>query len=105
MRSTIKILVGAICYVTMSAVAWGQQCPTDPEELWRHEFRSRQNGAWEDSTTREEYHPENAQWCPAERVPSYEYGAITVQSHTNGTADTVKITSTVFADLKHSMHK
>ncbi|MGH7493504.1 MAG: T9SS type A sorting domain-containing protein [bacterium] len=98
MTPTLKIVIGALCYSAMSALSWAQQCPTDPEELWRHEFRSIQNGAWEDTTTWEEYHPETAQWCPAERVPSYEYGAITVQRYTNGTVDTVKITSTVLAD-------
>jgi hypothetical protein len=88
---------GALSYCAMSAPGLAQQCPTDPEELWRHEFRSIQNGAWDSTATWEEYHTETAQWCPAERVPRFEYGAIDVQRYSSS-ADTVWITSSVSAD-------
>lgn len=99
MKPLFKLLAFAFGCFIMSATARAQQCQTDPNELWRHEFRSFQNGAWDDSTTWEEYYPETAQWCwPAENLPDSAKGAITIQSYTNGTADTVWITSPVFAD-------
>jgi Secretion system C-terminal sorting domain len=104
MKSTTKVLILALCVGAMSEVASGQTpCSvrpvTDPEQLPYHEFRSVQNGDWTDHKVWDEYYPETTQWCwPAEHVPDFEKGYIIVQHYTNGTEDTVRITSPVFAD-------
>ena len=98
MTPSFKFVASVFCYFIANAAVWAQHCQTDPNELWRHEFRSIQNGAWNDLKTWEEYHPETAQWCSAENLPDSVKGAITIQSDTNGTVDTVWITTPVFAD-------
>lgn len=97
MKPSVKLL--ALCYLVASTAAWAQRCQTNPDELWRHEFRSVKSGPWNDLNTWEEYYPETAQWCwPAENLPDSAKGAITIQQYTNGTIDTVWITKQVFAD-------